>query len=79
MQDWEALEKELERRGKSGALKKLVGSSEGVQLGRMLDTQALAQAAGKGDTAALKKMLSTALSSEEGRRLAQQLRELMEK
>ena len=41
--------------------------------------QALSQAAGKGDAAALKQMLGTALSSEEGRRLAQQLRQLMEK
>ena len=79
MQDWKALEKELERRGKAAALKKLADSPDGVRLGRMLDAQALSQAAGKGDAAALKQMLGTALSSEEGRRLAQQLRQLMEK
>ena len=40
---------------------------------------ALAQAVGNGDTAALRKLLGTALSGEDGRRLAQQLRQLMEK
>lgn len=79
MQDWKTLEKELERRGKAGALKKLADSPEGQQFCRVLDTQAFTQAAGKGDTAALKTLLSSALSSEEGRRLAQQLRQLMEK
>lgn len=79
MQDWEALEKELERRGKAMALKKLADSPEGRQIGRMLDAQAFAQAVGSGDTTALKKLLGAALSSEEGKRLAQQLRQLMEK
>ncbi|MBO6040992.1 MAG: hypothetical protein J6P58_07260 [Oscillospiraceae bacterium] len=79
MQDWKALEKELERRGKTRALKKLADSPEGQQIGRMLDAQALAQAVGNGDTAALRKLLGTALSGEDGRRLAQQLRQLMEK
>lgn len=79
MQDWEALEKELERRGKAMALKKLADSPEGRQIGRMLDAKAFAQAVGSGDTTALKKLLGAALSSEEGKRLAQQLRQLMEK
>ena len=79
MQDWKALEKDLERRGKAGALKELADSPEGRQLGRMLDAQALAQAVGSGDTDALRKLLGAALSSEDGKRLARQLRQLMEK
>ena len=79
MQDWEALEKELERRGKAEALKQLADSPEGRQLSRMLDARALSRAAGAGDKEALRKLLGAALSSREGRRLAQQLQELMKK
>ncbi len=79
MRDWEALSRELARSGKSAALRELAGSEDGRRVGSMLDAGQLQQAAQSGDGEALKKLVSGVLATEEGRRLTQQLRRLMEK
>ena len=79
MQDLEALGRELQRRGKTGELKKLAESADGQRLGRMLDADRVREAARSGDGEALRKLLGGDLATDEGRRLAKQLRELMEK
>lgn len=79
MQNFELLGKELERRGKTEAVKKLAESPEGKSLAAMIDSQALEQAARSGDADALRQLLSTVLSTREGQRLAENVRKMMEK
>ena len=79
MQDLEALGKELQRRGKTGELKKLADSADGQRLGQMLDAETVRRAARSGDSEALKKLLGGVMATEEGKRLAQQLRQMMQK
>ncbi len=77
MQDWETLGRELQRSGKGDALKKLADSKDAKALGGMLDAEAVRQAAKSGDTAALKTLLGGVLATEEGQRLARELRKMM--
>ena len=63
MQNFELLGKELERRGKTEAVKKLAESPEGKSLAAMIDPQAVEQAARSGDADALRQLLSTVLST----------------
>ena len=79
MQDLEALGKELQRRGKTGELKALADSADGRRLGRMLDAETIRKAAQSGDRQAMRQVLGSVLATEEGKRLAQQLKKLMEK
>ncbi len=79
MPDFEELGKELERRGKTGALKSLAESDDGQRVARSLDAAAVARAARSGDSAALASLLRGVLSSPEGQRLARSVEELMEK
>lgn len=79
MQNFELLGKELERRGKTEAVKKLAESPEGKSLAAMIDPQAVEQAARSGDADALRQLLSTVLSTREGQRLAENVRKMMEK
>ena len=77
MANLEALGRELERRGKTGDLKRLAESADGRKLGRMIDTRAVEQAARSGDAAALSALLRSVLSTEEGKRLARQAENLL--
>lgn len=77
MANLEALGKELERRGKTGDLKRLAESADGRKLGQMIDARAVEQAARSGDAAALSALLRSVLSTEEGRRLARQAENLL--
>ena len=77
MANLEALGKELERRGKTGDLKRLAESADGQKLGQMIDARAVEQAARSGDAAALSALLRSVLSTEEGRRLARQAENLL--
>ncbi len=76
MRDLEALGRELQRSGKGGELKRLADSADGQRLARMLDAESVRQAAA-GDGEAMRRLLGSVLSTGEGRRLAQQLSELM--
>ena len=77
MQNFEQLGKELERRGKTDGLRALAESEDGARLAKMLDAGKLEQAAKAGDGEALRKMLGTVLSTDEGKRLAEGIRNLM--
>ena len=77
MANWEALGRELERRGKPGDLKRLAESADGQKLGQMIDARAVEQAARSGDAAALSALLRSVLATEEGRRLAGEAEKLM--
>lgn len=78
MQNFESLGRELEKRGKTEDLRKIAESADGQLLSRMIDSSAVEQAAKTGDTEALKNMVSKVLSTDEGKRLAQSLRKLMQ-
>ena len=78
MQNFEQLGRELERRGKTKELRALAESEDGAKLSAMLDADALSKAAKSGDSAALRRMLGGVLRTEEGRRLAENIRKLME-
>jgi len=78
MPNFEQLGRELERRGKTQALRELAASGDGARLAAMLDRDGLADAAGRGDAAALRALLGGVLGTEEGRRLAESVRRLME-
>ena len=79
MEDLESIGRALERSGKAADIQKLAQSPEGQALGRMVDGQALQRAAKSGDRQALQAMLGQVLGSDEGRRLAEQVRRLMTK
>ena len=57
---------------------RLAESADGVKVGHMLDAKAVEDAARSGDSAALQKLLSQVLSTDEGRRLAENVRRLMQ-
>ena len=79
MQNFEQLGKELERRGKTEEMKRLAESADGKRLAGMIDPGQIEQAARSGDKEALRNMLSTVLSTQEGQRLAESERKMMEK
>ncbi len=79
MQSFDGLRKELERSGKGAELNALARSEDGAKLSAMLDGEKLQKAAQTGDGEALRAMLGTVLSTEEGRRLAANIKKLMEK
>ena len=78
MQNFEAIGRELERRGKAEDVKRLAQSPEGVRLGQMVDAKAVEAAAKSGDSEALRTMLSRVLNTDEGRRLAENVRKMMQ-
>ncbi len=78
MQNFENIGRELERRGKTDGIRKIAESADGQSLSRMIDASAVEQAAKNGDTEALKNMVTKVLSTDEGKRLAESLRRLMQ-
>ena len=79
MQSFEDVQRELARSGKSAELNALAQSADGAKLSAMLDGEKLQKAAQSGDAASLRAMLGTVLGTEEGRRLAANIKKLMEK
>ena len=79
MQSFEDVRRELSKTGKSAELNALARSADGAKLSAMLDGEKLQKAAQTGDGEALRAMLGTVLSTEEGRRLAANIKKLMEK
>lgn len=76
--EFEKIGKELQRQGKTDKLKSLADSEEGKAVSRMVDADAVRNAAKSGDAAALKQILSQVLSTSEGQRLAESLKKAME-
>jgi len=79
MQNFEQLGKELERRGKAEDIKRLAQSEDSGEPAGMIDAGRIEQAAKSGDTEALRALLSSVLQTQEGRRLAENVRKMMEK
>ncbi len=79
MRNFESIQQELERSGKGKELNALARSVDEATLSAMLDGEKLQKAAQTGDGEALRAMLGTVLSTEEGRRLAANIKKLMEK
>lgn len=78
MENLEALSRELERRGKADAIKRLADSQQGRSLAAMIDPEKVELAARSGDAAALKSMLGSILETKEGRALAENVKKLLE-
>lgn len=78
MQNFENIGKELSRRGKTEGIKRIAESADGQRISRMVDPKALEQAAKSGDNAALKNILNSVLSTDEGKRLAESVKKLMQ-
>lgn len=79
MRDLRDLSRELDSGGKGEAIRRLAESSEGRRLGSLVDAQAAQRALQSGDTAAVRELLGRVLATDEGRRLAENVRKLMEK
>ena len=79
MQSFEDIKRELSKTGKGAELNALAQSADGAKLSAMLDGEKLQKAAQTGDGEALRAMLGTVLGTEEGRRLAANIKKLMEK
>ena len=79
MQDLEKLARELRSRGRDREIQALAESDDGQRLGQMIDAGAVEKALQAGDSAALQQILQRVLRTEEGRRLAENLRKLAQK
>lgn len=78
MKDFEKIGRELERRGKTGEIKSIAESEDGKRLAGMIDAGAVERAARSGDPAAMKNILGQILGTAEGKRLAENIRQLMQ-
>ena len=78
MQNFEQLGRELQRRGKPESIKALAASPDGARLAGMIDRGALERAAKTGDAEALRRLLGGVLRTEEGKRLAESIRRVMQ-
>ena len=78
MQNFEQLGRELQRRGKTESIKALADSPDGARLAGMIDRGALERAAKTGDAEALHRLLGGVLRTEEGKRLAESIRRVMQ-
>ena len=78
MQNLEGLTGDLLRGGKGDRLRALAASRDGERLAELIDTGAVERAAASGDGEKLRALLSAALNTAEGRRLAEDIRRAME-
>ena len=77
MQNLEKINEQLKKSGKADKLKSLAESDDGRALSRMLDAEAVEKAAKNGDAAALQSILNNVLNTDEGRRLAESIKNAM--
>lgn len=78
MQNFENIGRELQKQGKTDKLRSLAESADGQRLLGIIDTSAVEKAAKSGDSAALRDIMSRVLSTAEGQRLAESVRQLMQ-
>ena len=78
MKDFERIGRELERRGKTDSITSSAESEDGPRIGRMLDAEAVERAARSGDAAAMRSILGQILGTDEGKRLAESIRKMMQ-
>ena len=74
----EDLSRKLQQNGKADKIKQIAQSDAGAKLSSMLDSNAIEKAARSGDDQALRRMLSQILSTEEGQKLAQSIKQIMD-
>ena len=77
MQDFDALQKDLHKKGKLNTLKALAESRDAAAVNAAVDSGAVQKAVQGRDSAALQAVLSQVLSTEEGKRLAAKVKEAM--
>lgn len=75
--DFEKIARELQKSGKAEKLRSVADSPECRRLGALLDEKSVENAARSGNQEALKGILMQVLGTEEGRALAQQVRDAM--
>ena len=74
---FEEIGRQLERQGRTADIKRLAESEDGKKLRQMVDTGKLKEAAQSGDSKALHELLSGVLRTEEGKRLAESIKKLL--
>ena len=74
---FEDVGQELMRRGKTDDIKRLAESEDGQKISRMVDAEKLRQAAGSGNSKTIHELLSAVLSTDEGKRLAENVRKML--
>ena len=77
MNSFEDVGQELMRRGKTDDIKRLAESEDGQKIGRMIDAEKLQRAARSGDSKTMHELLSAVLSTDEGKRLAENVRRML--
>ena len=78
MQNLEGVTGDLLRGGKGDRLRALAASRDGERLAELIDAGAVERAAASGDGETLRALLSAALNTAEGRRLAEDIRRAVE-
>ena len=78
MKNFEDMERQLERSGKTDAVRAIAESKDGQKLLEKLDTNQLERAVESGDSDALRKILADVLRTGEGRRIAKRLNDTMQ-
>lgn len=76
--DLEKLGRRLEESGKSDKLRSLADSADGRAVSRMVDADEIGRAAKSGDMQALRDILRGVLSTDEGKRLAENIKKAMQ-
>ena len=79
MKNFEDMERKLAQSGKTDAVRAIAASKDGQQLLRKLDTDRVERAVQSGDGEALRSILMDVLKTNEGRRIAKQLNDTMNK
>ena len=74
----EDLSRKLQQSGKADKIKQIAQSDAGAKLSGMLDNKAVEKAVRSGDDQALRRMLSQILSTEDGQKLAQSIKQIMD-
>lgn len=74
----EDLSRKLQQSGKADKIKQIAQSDAGAKLSGMLDNNAVEKAVRSGDDQALRRMLSQILSTEDGQKLAQSIKQIMD-
>ncbi len=77
MKPLEDLGRQLQQSGKADRIRQIAESEDGAKLSRLLDAKAVESAAKSGDSEALRRMLAQVLSTDEGRRLAENVKRIM--
>lgn len=73
MQNFDSLGKELMNGKNAEKIKELANSVEGQKIGGMIDTKAAERAIKSGDASAIQKILAQVLSTDEGKRFADEI------